>query len=371
MANPPDGVGWPGRDGLDISMSKYNRNLEETNRNLEETRLEISELSSTVKVWPLMGISAWRNQHGGAYRLWILAKAIDQEGSGAVTDAELRGAARSLGVHKRSFRRWLAHAGELGLLETLQRRSGKAYRISSHEKGAQALGCSYAGPRYVMVPLKRLFNNKRWKGVLFAAAKTYTSRQKVYETLDKETQQATKAVKTVWSPISREALQKMTGISRSAQWRLEKKSGTRIRKCYATPDIDGSMLDGVRDFWKPHAFPNPHTGKVAWRMPNIHQVPSNYASRGKYGRSKKINRALVRGNGSAGSLKSDVAQSDDIYRVFYDDHKAAEKALKDWEREETGELYAKVPRWKSKYKPRKRPTAVCFDVLPVAREIVF
>ena len=334
--------------------------------------LRIPDTTGTVKVWPFVGISAWRNKHGGAYRLWVLAKAIDHpEGSGVVTDAELRGAARALGVHKRSFLRWLADARKLGLLETWERRSGIAYRISSHEKGAGALGCSDAGPRYVMIPLKRLFNNKRWRGAIWAAVKTYTSRPKVIEILDKETQQAVKTIQTVWSPISRASLHKITGVSKTTQIRWEEKSGTRIRSCYATPDIDGKHIDGIREFLKPHAFVNPYNGLTAWQMPNIHQVPSNYAERGLYGRSKKINRALVRGSGSAGSLKSERGPSEYTTRIYYDDQKAADKALERWEGDETGEIYTKQPRWKSKYKPRKQPTAVCFDVLPVAREVMF
>lgn len=318
-----------------------------------------------AKIWPEMAIASWQsNRRSGAYRLWILAKTIDTEGSGVVTYTAIRGEAEELGVNKRTWRRWISDALELGFFEKLDRRSGLAYRIVSHERGAEILGLSRITSRFTTLPTKRLFK-KGWKAHAWAAYLTYMSREKKVDYHDKKTDKVATKIITTWSPISRNKLTEITRVPRATQYRFEKQAGVNLKPVYAASNIGGVNLDAAHEALdKPHAFINKWTGKVSWRLPTIHAVPKRLAQRGQRGRSMKINLALERANKDSGSLIPSVPLRVNVRRIFYDKATAAVEAANRWDGEYPGEIYAKQRPWKPKHRPQKRRNAVIFDVIP-------
>lgn len=122
-----------------------------------------------VKVWSLVGFAAINNKLGGAWRLWMLARALDQSGSGVVAESDLRDYCKHLGVSERLQRYWLAAAIRSGILaERVYKRSGdRVFILASLGRGAAAIGAQYIG-RPAEVSSRALVKSG-WKRHLWAA----------------------------------------------------------------------------------------------------------------------------------------------------------------------------------------------------------
>jgi hypothetical protein len=325
-----------------------------------------------VKIWPEVGIAAWQNGAGGAFRLWVLAKAIDSKGSGVVTDTTLRGKAAELGVHDRTYRRWRSAATSLGLFEVLRRRSGETYRLASWGNGCKALGCSRVGSRYVIIQLSKLFK-KGWKGAIYAACLTRRGSPKKYIYHDKKDDHVKEKIITVFSPISREKIKDLTGIPATTQRRLERQAGINVWFAYANAGAAPDDPDDIRVASEEHPVfiykrRFRRSKKVieiedlAWQLPNVYKVPKRVAEAGQRGRSRKINAVL-----SVGSSLPSRGPELKHRRLYYSDRKAATEARAGHVADGiSGETYALMPKWTPARKTSKRRKSYVYEVLPHA-----
>ena len=78
-----------------------------------------------IKLWPLMGLAAIRSNLGGAWRLYSIAKSLDMSGRGWVYCEDLTAYILSLGVSKKTLKRWLTEARNNDIVTDVQSRSGQ------------------------------------------------------------------------------------------------------------------------------------------------------------------------------------------------------------------------------------------------------
>jgi hypothetical protein len=111
---------------------------------------------------------------GGDWRLYVLAKALDRQGLGMIPRDDLRAYALALGVHVRTFQRWMTEARNHGLFIDVQARGGE-WMLLLPNPGAAAygMGCE-VGRRKVRIKADLLIG-KGWKAHVWAGVEA-TSR---------------------------------------------------------------------------------------------------------------------------------------------------------------------------------------------------
>jgi len=222
-----------------------------------------------VKSWSQLTLAASRQKSGGAVRAWDLARALDPTGSGQVARADLMAFLAHLKVTRSTRCRWVREAIQRGLFRSA--REGK--RLVYLGVQAACLKFSVADPgERVELPAADLAQ-RGWKCAALAGALTRFHR-----------------------PISRAALQSITGVNRRTQLNYQHKGGVRAEANYALDSrAEADQIDGYREFIRPHAFVVRYaSGRqsrqgVAFRLPNTYRVPGETAkpSGGRY-RSQNI-----------------------------------------------------------------------------------
>jgi len=232
-----------------------------------------SEFPISLTFFPRIGIAAMRGNFGGAWRLWLITKNLDNEGRGAIPSSALLTYADYLRLNSRTLHRWHNVAGDLGLIHNVTRKSGERWVvITSHEKAAFALGCMHVDRRQAIIPAKALVSTG-WRAIVWAGfIATLPGR-----------------------PISRNKLREITGVPKSTQRNYEKNAGVRRIPNYILSDMTDDFLPGIREFERPHAFKywdnEQKNWVVAWRGPD-HRDASNVAECGVRGRSRKVNKKI-------------------------------------------------------------------------------
>ena len=123
-----------------------------------------AEYPDSVTFYTDMGINAARRRSGvgGAFRLYILAKALDNQGLGKIPRAELRAFALHLGLNPRTYQRWSNQAERRGVLSFYQVKSGEWWiNLQSPAKLCHALGWDAIGKKMQIDPA--LLIGKGWK----------------------------------------------------------------------------------------------------------------------------------------------------------------------------------------------------------------
>lgn len=265
-------------------------------------------MTETIRLYPEIGVYAWRSRFGGAWRAWVLARHLDKSGRGACEIAALHKLADDLGVNRRTFARWYEQAVSLGLLTP--RRSGDGWAvILSTVKTCLTLDCPRVN-RKVEIPLSALMGYG-WKARVFAAFEAgFRGR-----------------------PISRRKQEELTGIPSCTQRRYDGQAGTRRRPGYAVSDRPSDHLAGVVEHERrPGAFVI-KTGKgqsrVAWHTPHSRTHPE--ATPAGRGCARKVSKKIRHLQSVGCSFFMERASSvQTIARVFYADQtgKAAERAAR-------------------------------------------
>lgn len=200
------------------------------------------------------------NKPLGAYRLWFLAKHFDR-GNGFIPKKNFKRYLKSLEIPKSNLLRWLEQAIALGLLQS----NGESYKLESWQGAARSVGVKRV-LRFTKIPLDR-FIRPHWQAWVFASYLTHFDGK----------------------PISRETLEKLTGIPARTQLEYEKHARVEKTANYAeicdpqsNPNLACKVMGSPGYYGK--------NGKIRKRLPNSYQVEDVFL--GNKGRTKQINKAL-------------------------------------------------------------------------------
>lgn len=226
-----------------------------------------------VNFYPVMAVHAARRSSrvGGGYRLYVLAKALDRQGRGAVSRDQLRNYALSLGVSPRQWQRWIIEARNSDLLTDVQRACGEWEFILPNPGAAMFAmgGLSVGGCRATMKAADLI--GYGWKARIWAA----------YE--------ATHNGK----PVSRERIQKTVNVPVSTQRYRDAQAGVLRQQNHAKLQAKADQLPGLREFGTVHkGLYVRKDGFIGSRKPDSRFT--DIASRAGKGRARKANATLHR-----------------------------------------------------------------------------
>lgn len=256
-------------------------------------QLENSPAAQVVTFYVDMAIEAARrfSMMGGGWRLHVIAKHLDKDGTGRIKRDDLQAFAYALGVTKPTFYRWMDQARRNDLFSDTQTQAGDWMLIlPSAGNAAVAMGCERL-TRKVSLPARALIG-KGWKarvnGAMMAA---YNGK-----------------------PIARETIQKTRNLAQSTQRYRDAAADIRRVKCIAElgeyesktgETIIKRLAAAKREgFYKGEFIKD---GKFYRRLPNVYQFP--LALRGGKGRARKANRIIRQQQN--GLLTMQQALSDD------------------------------------------------------------
>jgi hypothetical protein len=266
---------------------------------------EYSYHPQDIKIWPSVGLAASQNKRGGAWRLWVLARNLDREGSGVVSKRDLYDYLDSLGCHPRTRRRWVRAAKESGIICEAKNEAGeRIYILRSSGKAAAALGAVKIGrPVTIKGGATKLLENG-WTAHLWGG---WTAAKNGYQENPK--------------PISQETKRQLTGVAPRTQRKYQRISGSKSIANYAPrPDIDTAHVDSLNDVtgW---TFFVDGEGNTNQRLPDLVLAPLS-VDVAKRGRSRKAQRELSKYS----SLERREPFSDEPERIYYDTCKDASRA---------------------------------------------
>ena len=253
-----------------------------------------------TKVWPLVILTAIQNKRGGAARLWFMAKSLDKDGSGKVSQAALFAHLAMMKVGGRKRRRWLRDALDLGLFREVIYRNGEiVYRLASWGRGAAMLGCSQIGSPASVTARSLVLPG--WRSLVWAA---------YLATLEGQI-------------ISQETKYRLTGVDPRTQRNYQAALEVKRIQNYSNTD-----LSDPGDFPGKHLFINPKTKKVVQRLPDILIIPSETARSLPKGRSRKAQGELNSRMLGENLSYSAAGPNDSVMRLFHETKKGAEGAIR-------------------------------------------
>jgi hypothetical protein len=279
-----------------------------------------------IKLWPLLAIASWKHNKSGAYRAWQLAKSLDVSGRGAIQEADLQGLAREQGIPVRTWRRWMADAKRDLLICPLARAGW--IRLASYHIAAATLGCDNVGVRPVRIGLGR-FLSPGWRAHVWGGYE---------ETHGQE-------------PISRRKQKELAGVAVSTQRAYDKSAGVIRRSNISISDRSPDQLEGLKEF-ETRAAPfefydrRKHKFVIAWHLPDSRI--SRTAASLQRGRSRKINKAIKRNDGSFILERAPSCSVGDmpVLRLFHNSTKQAKQTMRKLSRSDQAppnEVYLRAP----------------------------
>lgn len=253
----------------------------------------MTSFPASVKVLPVMLCHGLKARASGGLRAWQFGKALDVGGSGWVKLAELRAFLRSLGVDDRLARGWLLSGRETGIISYKVIRGVKVAVLVSPARACFLLGIPTPGARPALVSCSALAG-KGWKSAAWVALiSTFRGR-----------------------PVSRETLERLTGVERTEQWRLER--GQPVEKKHnfgvgarVSPDHVQGLDENTRRQGVFILGYGPLRGRIAWRLPDCRVVPD--AVLPCKGRTRKVRSSLKR----LSILRRPMFDEGEYQRVFY------------------------------------------------------
>lgn len=246
-----------------------------------------------VKTWPVLGCRAISAKRGGAWRIWVWAKAIDTAGSGKVARKDLLAYTRFLGVHERNRRRWLADALAIGLLR--EHRKTKNYYLVSLARAARILGASTVG-KPVTISASALARTG-WRSLVFLA----------YEATLRE------------RPVSQRVKHQITGISpRNQRYLRVGRPGKSIHNYCDRGKASNAFAEGAREVLG-LAFFVTKGGRLIQRLPDSRRIPAELATPANRGRTRKAQKQL-------NFLLKAEQEPQKFFQLFYYDPKQAKLA---------------------------------------------
>jgi hypothetical protein len=248
----------------------------------KQSHSQVLAVNLDVKIWPVVGLAAALSAHGGAWRLWVLARALDEPGAGRVSAQALAEFTKQLHVGARNYQRWRADALRLGLL----RYAGTDFYYCSLGVAAVLLGAERVG-QPAMVSADKLVRSG-WRAVVWSA---------YLVTLGER-------------PISQAIKCQLTGIDERTQRNYQAAQPGSARPNYALTTMRSDALTGAREHLGGVYFQT-SSGRIIQRLPDARIVPIFIAQAAAHrGRSKKAQRTV--------NLLCSVAQeqSEALYKLF-------------------------------------------------------
>jgi hypothetical protein len=198
----------------------------------------------------LIGLAASRSGKSGSFKAWSIARSLDPSGSGKVERKNLNKLLDSF-ISVRSRQRYIKEGIELGLL--IPTKSKDYYRYINPGKVAQIYQAVNI-VRAVRIQAADLFRSN-WRSLLYAG---YIAQ------LDPD------------QPISRAAIEEITGISRITQWNYEKetdqiKKFSNYQKLGKVKRKDKIKVVKISKEYPGHKIINGYL---------VRQLPNNYSSPG-------------------------------------------------------------------------------------------
>lgn len=264
----------------------------------------------TLKVYGSIAAAAKNDKSDSPLRLWWLARSMDGDGSGVVTRAELmQQAERYIGGSDRNMRRLLKTCDVKGWLTEMQRHSGEwVYLYGSLEHVAQSLNVIKI-TQPAMVEMREMRAIGKWRVACWDACLGGRDGKRS-------------------KPISRKALETETGVDKRAQQRYERESRrVKAQRNIAIQNMPSIHIEGFREFEVDRlreqegrsAFPV--ADGVGYQLPNSYDVDIELVSRGM---SRKVSKRLH----SRSVAQKDATDSRSKEKVFYNDDKKAERAMR-------------------------------------------
>jgi hypothetical protein len=281
----------------------------------------VSRLSSagTVSLAPSVGLAILREKKAPIARLWLLLRAIDKDGRGAITLDFAREAFTSQDsplcfCGRRQLRNLLAAGAG-----TFWQFDEKRIWLRSTVRVAQTLGVTRLRGGDVAIPLPALTG-----GIAAVRANLYAAFH---------SGRATK-------PISRQTLARKSGVSPRTLRHYDQLSGVEKKNNYARgPKLGSKEAEDLAWQQGPASFVwrESQTGGnkkesrfLAWQLPNSYHGPHARLGRGRQKRQNKALADLLK-KGTAGnshSQKDDLnPRSDDIEPRYFADASAASRAF--------------------------------------------
>ena len=257
-----------------------------------------TEYPETVAIYALMGVEAARygSGTGGAWRLYVMAKALDghnREAVGWIDLDHLRAFALYLGVNPRTWCRWYEEAVKIGLLDPVQTKGG-AWRLllPSPGKAAFYMGAGHIGRKARMSAADLV--GKGWKARVWAAFEAARGLQ-----------------------ISRDQLEKISGVPTSTQRYRDDQAGVKRTANYAQSHYRAEHLPGLQEFTNHKGLFLANNGRVYWRLPDTRA--SDIATDAGKGRGRKAQAELntLQEQEQSGASKERRALSDDLASSGY------------------------------------------------------
>ena len=267
------------------------------------------ELPHDAVIWPSMGVSSWITKRGGAYRLYVLARSLDPNGSGHISTDALKAAAVKFGVHHRTVDRWMSSALNCGIFE---KKPGDILRVHSQSTVLRILGGREIDKSKVIIPLKSLFKNG-WRARVWAAYLKANHNGK---------------------PISQKKLEEITGIP----VRTQKGLGRYVtsRRQIGITNLPADCVPGMNEYTtrgKGFVFVDParkNERVAAIPLPSVKTVSNKNARIAPAGRRSAILADLQRyGLACAiGLLSFQQADNRTVKRLFYSTPKQRKAATR-------------------------------------------
>ena len=227
-----------------------------------------------IQHFPLLSIQAAKRKGArGGYRLWLIARAMDESGRGMLARDDLKAYALQLGLSPRQYDRWIQEARNNDLLTDVQQAQSKGgawlFIIASLPRAAHALHCENVGTRKATMPAVDVI------GAGYRA-RLFMSYQQTH----------------MQKPITQERIQKIANIPASTQRYRNNQSGVKRVRSYAKTTITKDNLPGLQEHSQHKGLFVRRDGFISWRLPNTYIIDFEGYTTGARGRARKANKQL-------------------------------------------------------------------------------
>ena len=285
-----------------------------------------SQYPETVTFYTVIGLHAARVKPkiGGAWRLYVLAKALDTKGIGRIPLNDLRDYALHLGASPRKWQLWIKRALKRGIFYEFTRDGKKWIDLPSPAKTALAMGAYDIGKKAEVKA--SLLVKSGWKNIIQAAyVATFNGAQ-----------------------ISREKMQKTSNVPTSTQRYRENKAGVKRQAHYAQSNLKADSLPMLQDFSDHKGVFLASNKRIYWRLPDSRTTDQAlYVGRGRMRKAIGELRELQRQNGlliMQRAFSDDLADSEYIrlFNLTDKQRKASERKVGRQDNTSVFEVYLKA-----------------------------